>query len=59
MKFTQVLFVKSILMAHKLPFEEGTSINRLPLLCGVNYQFCKVRMKIFIESIDKRIWDAI
>jgi len=46
-------------MADKLPFGEGTSINRPPLLCGVNYQFWKVRMKIFLESIDKGIWDAI
>jgi len=26
---------------------------------GINYQFCKIRMQIFIESIDKGIWDAI
>jgi len=46
-------------MADKLPFGEGASINRPPLFCGVNYQFWKVRMKIFIESIDKVIWNAI
>jgi len=46
-------------MAEKLPFGEGASINRSPLLCGLNYQFCKVRMKIFVESLDKGIWDAI
>ena len=45
-------------MADKLPFGEGASINRSPLLCGVNYQFWKVRMKICIESTDKGIWDA-
>jgi len=44
-------------MADKLPFGEG--INRPPLFCGVNYQFWKVRMKIFVESIEKGIWDAI
>jgi len=46
-------------MAEKLPFGEGASINRPPLFCGLNYQFCKVRMKIFVESLDKGIWDAI
>ncbi|XP_068477248.1 uncharacterized protein [Phaseolus vulgaris] len=46
-------------MADKLPFEEGASINRPPLFCGVNYKFWKVGMKIFVESIDKGIWSAI
>lgn len=36
-------------MAEKLPFGEGVSINRPPLFCGLNYQFWKVRMKIFVE----------
>jgi len=42
-------------MAEKLPFGEGASINRSPLFCGLNYQFWKVRMKIFVESLDKGI----
>jgi len=46
-------------MAEKLPFGEDASINRPPLYCGLNYQFCKVIMKIFVESLDKGIWDAI
>jgi len=46
-------------MAKKLPFGEGASINRPPLFCGLNYQFWKARMKIFVESLDKGIWDAI
>jgi len=46
-------------MAEKLPLEKGAPINRPPLFCSLNYQFWKVRMKIFIESIDKGIWDAI
>jgi len=50
---------KSIFMADKLPFGEGASINRPPLFCGVNYQFWKVRMKFFVELINKGIWDAI
>ena len=46
-------------MADRLPFGEGASINRSPLFCCLNYQFWKVRMKIFMESIDMGIWDAV
>jgi len=42
-----------------MPFREGASINRPPLFCGVNYQFWKVRMKIFMHSTDKGIWETI
>jgi len=42
-----------------LPFAEGASINRPPMFSGVNYQFWKVRMWIFIESIDRGIWNVI
>ena len=43
----------------KLPFGEGASINRPPFFSGVNYQFWKIRIKIFIESLNRGIWDAI
>jgi len=46
-------------MAEKLSFREGASINRSPLFCGLNYQLWKVRMKMFVKSIDRGIWDAI
>jgi len=46
-------------MVEKLPFVEGASINRTPLFCGLNYQLWKVRMNVFVESIDKGIWDGI
>jgi len=46
-------------MVDKLPFREGAYINRPPLFCGVNYQFWKVRMKIFMHSTDKGIWETI
>jgi len=61
LKFTQVLIsvFKNLLMVDKMPFGEGASINRPPLFCGVNYQFWKVRMKIFIHSTDKGIWESI
>jgi len=46
-------------MAEILPFGEGASINRPPLFCGLNYQLWKVRMKFFVESIDRKIWNVI
>ena len=42
-----------------MPFAEGASINRPPMFGGVNYAFWKIRMKIFMESIDMGIWDAV
>jgi len=47
------------MVENKLPLAEGASIRRPPMLSGINYQFWKIRMKIFIESIDQGIWDAI
>ena len=44
---------------NRLPFAVGALINRPPIFSGVNYQFWKVRMRIFIESIDIGIWNAI
>jgi len=44
---------------NKLPFAEGASIHIPPMFSGINYQFWNIRMKIFIESIDQGIWDAI
>ena len=44
---------------NKLPFAEGASIHRPPMFSDINYEFWKIRMKIFIESIDQGIWDAI
>jgi len=46
-------------MVDKLPFGEGAFVNRPPLFGGLNYQFWKVRMKIFMHSTDKGIWEAI
>ena len=40
-------------------FSMGVSIDRLPLFTGENYPFWKVRMQIFLESINRGIWDAI
>jgi len=47
------------MVENKLAFAEGASIHSPPMFSGINYQFWKIRMKIFIESIDQGIWDAI
>jgi len=44
---------------NKFPFTEGASTHRSPMFGGVIYQFWKIWMKIFIESIDQGIWDVI
>jgi len=46
-------------MAGKLSLEEGASIYKPPLCCGLNYKYWEARMKIFVESIDQGIWDSI
>ena len=40
-------------------FGEGASINRLLLFTKENYSFWKVRMGIFLESVDRGVWNAI
>jgi len=47
------------MVENKLMFADGASINRTLMFHGVNYQFWKVRMRIFFESIDRGVWDAI
>jgi len=37
------------MVENKLPFAEATSIRMPPMFSDVNYQFCKIHMKIFIE----------
>jgi len=34
---------------------EMASINRPPLFAGENYLFWKIRMKMFLESVDKGV----
>ena len=42
-----------------MPSAEGAYINKPPMFGGVNYAFWKIRMKIFMESIEMGIWDAV
>jgi len=44
---------------NKFSFIESASINRPPMFNYVNYQFWKICMKIFIETIDQGIWSVI
>ena len=46
-------------MAGKQSFEEGASIYKPPLFCGLNYKYWEVRIKIFMKSIDQGILDSI
>jgi len=43
----------------KMSFAEDAYINRPPMFDGLNYAFWKIRMEIFMESIDIGIWDAV
>jgi len=42
-----------------MSFAKGASINKPPMFGGLNYAFRTIRMKVFIESIDNEIWDAV
>nr|KYP39777.1 Retrovirus-related Pol polyprotein from transposon TNT 1-94 [Cajanus cajan] len=45
--------------SNQLPFIECAFINTPSLFCGDNYPFWKVRMKIFMESVYRSIWQAV
>jgi len=46
-------------MAEKFSFGEGACLNKPPLFCGMNYELWCIRMKFFVESINKKIWYVI
>ena len=46
-------------MADKSVLGEGASLNKPPLFCGQNYPIWCIRMKFFIQSLDKKIWNVI
>ena len=46
-------------MVGKQYFEEGASIYKPPLFCGLNDKYWEAIMKIFVESIDQGIQDLI
>jgi len=54
-----IFLKKSFYRADKFSFGEGTSLNKPPLFYGKNYQLWDIRIKFFIESLDKEIWNVI
>ena len=56
MKISQVF---NPMVAGKLPFAEGVSINIPTLFSRVKCPFWKVGMKNIIDSLDRSVWDAI
>jgi len=46
-------------MTSKFSFGKGASLNRPPLFFGKNYQLWCIRMKFFVDSLDRKIWDVI
>ena len=46
-------------MTKKFSFGEGACLNKPPLFCGMNYELWCIRMKFFVESIDRKIWNVI
>jgi len=45
--------------ADKMLFRESASLNKPPLFYGQNYPIWCIRMKFFIQSLDKDIWNVI
>ena len=41
------------------PFAELVSIKRPPLFCGMKYPFGKVQLNVFMESINRYIWQMV
>jgi len=46
-------------MADKFFLGEGASLSKPPLFHGQNYPIWCIRMKFFIQSLDKNIWNVI
>jgi len=46
-------------MDEKFSFMEGACLNKPPLFYGMNYELWCIRMKFFVNSIDKKIWNVI
>jgi len=46
-------------MAEKFSFGEGACLDKPLLFCGMNYELWCIRMKFFVESIDRKIWNVI
>ena len=39
--------------------DRGQSLIILPLFDDINYAYWKVRMKVFLQSLDEKVWQAV
>ena len=39
--------------------DRGQSLIIPPLFDGINYEYWKVRMKAFLQSLDEKVWQAV
>ena len=39
--------------------DRGQSLIVPPLFDGINYAYWKVRMRVFLQSLDEKVWQAI
>ena len=39
--------------------DRGQSLVIPPLFDGTNYAYWKVRMKVFLQSLDEKVWQAV
>ena len=46
-------------MAEKFSFGEGPCLSKPPLFFGMKYELWCIRMKFFVESINRKIWNVI
>jgi len=46
-------------MTEKFSFGEGACLYKTHLFCGMNYELWCIRLKFFVESIDRKIWNVI
>jgi len=46
-------------MGEKFSFGECACLNKPPFFCGMNYELWCIRMKFFLDSIDRKIWNVI
>ena len=39
--------------------DRGQSLIISPLFDGINYAYWKVRMRVFLQSLDENVWQAV
>jgi len=46
-------------MVEKFSFGEGACLSKPPLFYGMKYELWCIRMKFFVEYIERKIWNVI